>query len=189
MVGIFPFSVVYISEIAHPDIRAKLSSFNGISNNCGTSIVWILGYFCTWRTVALLSMIPSIITMFFLCFFPETSYWLIENDRIEEGKKSLQFFRGMDFDITNELAEIQGKRLEKKARMGNSWDRNFRRLLSLAFLKPFSCIGVIWSLNMLSGFPVFANYQYDIMELSGSKIEPSIAPMTIGIIRLLLVGK
>ena len=134
-------------------------------------------------------MTPSILTMTLLLFFPETPYWLIENNRTEDGKKSLQYFRGKEFDVTNEINEIQEKHLEKQSSMGNSWDRTLRRLLSPAFLKPFSCIGVIWSLNMLSGFPVFANYQYDFMEMSGSDITPSIAPMTIGIIRLLLIGK
>ena len=151
-------------------------------------MVWILGYFCTWRTVAWLSIIPPLLTLTSVIFFPETPYWLIENNELEKGKKSLQFFRGAGYDVQYEINEIQEKHLEKQANMEKNWDWTIRRLLSPAFLKPFSCIGVLWTLNTFSGFLVFSNYQYDIMEISGSTIDPGIAPLTIGIIRLLLIG-
>jgi MFS family permease len=73
----------------------------------GFLLVWILGYFLTWRMTAYVLIIPPLLLTFFLLFLPETPYWLIEHNNLEAAQKSLQFFRGNKYDITEELTEIQ----------------------------------------------------------------------------------
>ena len=178
---------MYVSEIAHPDFRATLSCLVGLSLTSGTSMAWILGSFCTWRTIAALSAIPLLLSTITILFFPDSPYWLIEAGQVEEAVKSLQFFRGSNYDVAEEISEIQMKHLTKNANVKNHCAWMCQRLFSAAFWKPFACIGVIWSLNFLSGHSAFSNYLYDLIEESGSTIHYSLGLLTVGIVRIPLV--
>ena len=108
-----------------------------------------------------------------------------------EAVKSLQFFRlhTSQEDISKEIFEIQLQHLEKKAiKKSTSWNWTLSRLCSMSFLKPFCCIGMLSSLTMVSGLCVLSNYLSEFMDESGSNIEPSVGQLTIGIIRLIIVG-
>ena len=52
----------------------------------GTLFVWIAGYFESWRTTAFLCMIPNIIVVLGLIPFPESPYWLIEANNIDQAR-------------------------------------------------------------------------------------------------------
>ena len=64
--------------------------------------------------------IPTIGLFTMMYFLPETPYWLVENDRIETARKSLEFFRvGAAYDdISEELEEIQDKHRSKIMQKG-----------------------------------------------------------------------
>ena len=47
----------------------------------GTWLVWVVGYFLSWRNTAFVSMIPAILLTLVMIPLPETPYWLIEADR------------------------------------------------------------------------------------------------------------
>ena len=65
--------------------------------------------------------IPTIGLFTMMYFLPETPYWLVENDRIETARKSLEFFRvGAAYDdISEELEEIQDKHRSKMMQKGS----------------------------------------------------------------------
>ena len=175
---------VYISETAHPDIRATLASLPGFADSIGISSIWILGHFVSWRTIAYFAILPFCLLFPTFCFLPETPYWLVENGLEEPAQKSLQFFRSsVYYDIDQEMSDIQQKYLEKKVKMKS---QSFQRILSPAFLKPFTCIGIINVLTILAGFAVLANYVSEFMTESGSDIDPTIGPMVIGWMRLVI---
>ena len=67
---------------------------------------WGLGYFLNWRITSYTLVIPPILLTFFAFILPESPYWLIGKQNIEEAKKSLQFIRGAKYDITDDLSEI-----------------------------------------------------------------------------------
>ena len=104
---------------------------------------WGLGYFLNWRITAYTLVIPPILLTVFAFILPETPYWLIENRKIEEAKKSLQFIRGAKYDITDELSEIiRGNQAKsEKSDKVSSLKTGIKRICSPAFLKPFSCVG------------------------------------------------
>ena len=117
--------------------------------------------------------------------------FLTEHDLGTEAVKSLQFFRlhTDQENISKEILEIQLQHLEKKAiKKSTSWNWTLSRLCSMSFLKPFGCIGILSILTMLSGLSVYSNYLSDFMDESGSNIEPSVGQLSVGIIRLIIVG-
>ena len=181
-------SDVYISETAHPDIRATLASLPGFADSIGISSIWILGHFVSWRIIAYFAVLPFCLLFPIFFFLPETPYWLVENGLEKPAQKSLQFFRSSPYyDIEQEMSDIQQKYLEKKAKMkSQSCHWTIQRILSPSFLKPFTCIGIINVLTILAGFAVLANYVSEFMRESGSDIDPTIGPMVIGMMRLLI---
>ena len=106
-------------------------------------------------------------------------------------RKSLQFFRGPGYDISEEFEEIKEKRRSKVEMQGEkqSWNWTFKQLMSSSFLKPYSCVGVLYILCDWSGFSAFSTYMVQILKESGLSIDPRIGPITIGSIRLFYAGK
>ena len=97
----------FISETVHPSIRGNLVILTALFMATGKFFVWTVGYQVSWRMTAFILTIPPCLMTLLITFFPETPYWLIENTNYHGAKKSLQFYRGKDYDITEELNEIK----------------------------------------------------------------------------------
>ena len=82
---------------------------------------------------------------------PESPYWLVEDDQYSLAQKSLEFFRGEAYDITEEMNEIVEKRDSKRTENRTS---TLKRMIDSrkSFLEPFSCIGVLYLLGSWTGF-------------------------------------
>ena len=63
-----------------------------------------------------------------------------------------------------------------------------RRIFSLAFLKPFSCVGILYIIYTLSGPDTIQIYLIYILEESGSSISPNIGPIISGSLGLFCAG-
>ena len=179
----------YISETVHPNIRGSLVTLPGFMIASGMLLVWSVGYFVSWRMTAYLLLIPPILLSISITFMPETPYWLVDHDKIETAKKSLQFFRGKDYNITEEFDEILQKHESKKNQNpNNSWKSTIKIFCSAAFLKPFSCVGILYIVNTWGGFSQIQIYMIEILERSGSSIGPKIGPIATGFTRLAFAG-
>ena len=158
----------------------------------GIFFVWIVGFYLDWRMTAFILMIPSTIMTLLIIFFPETPYWLIENNDYEGARKSLYFFRGKKYDkILEELDEIKEKYQSKlKNAESLSWRIQIQRIFSMAFLKPYSCVGVLFALTTWTGFDILQTYMITILEESGSSkwMNLSTFPIIVGIIGLVTAG-
>ncbi len=107
----------------------------------------------------------------------------------------MSFFHGPDFsELDSELAAIiEAKELKDKTANdfaeSNGEKRQFLRaaseLMSGVFLRPFSCIGVIYIIYELSGFEVVTAYAQTFFEKTGVQLDPSLAAIVSGSFRLL----
>ena len=158
----------------------------------GISFVWIIGFYLDWRMTAYILTIPPIVMTLSMLLFPETPYWLIENNDYNGAKKSLKFFRGQEYaNINKELDEITEKHQSKLQDSETlSWKFQIRRIFSVAFLKPFSCIGVLYSLTTWTGFDILQTYMINVLQESGSDvwINLSLVPSIVGVIGLVTAG-
>ena len=139
---------VYIAETVHPDQRAMLSSIVGLSFNSGVCILWFLGYFFDWQTVAFLSTCPAILAFIGFLILPDTPYWLIQKNREEEAFEALKYFRKNDpeKEVIDEFNEML-QHLRSKTRMSHF--EKLQSICSLSFIKPFLCIGILYPLHEL----------------------------------------
>ena len=189
MVSQSPAIPIYISETAHPKIRGSLVTFDAFALATGYLTTWILSYFFTWRMTAYFLTIPSMIMIMLLFPLPETPYWLIENNDSKKAKQSLQFFRGKSYNITDEYDEIQQKHESKQSQQSKNWLKfTFKKIFSSAFLKPFSCIGIVLALNEWLGFGPLMTYIFEIFEETGCSVDPGIGLVIIASIRVVTAG-
>jgi len=104
------------------------------------------------------------------------------------GRKSLQFFRGSEYDITQEISEIieknESKIEQNKGKSASGPQYLFRRMKSRAFFKPFSIIGVLFALQEANGVNSMLVYLVQILEMSGSTVEPKFGTILAGVCRL-----
>ncbi|KAK2640572.1 hypothetical protein Ddye_028367 [Dipteronia dyeriana] len=82
--------------------------------------MYFLGTFFSWRTLALVALVPSLLQVVGLFFIPESPRWLAKIGREEELKTTLQRLRGKNVDISKEVADIidYTKTFEKASEAG-----------------------------------------------------------------------
>ena len=105
-------------------------------------------------------------------------------------RKSLQFFRGPEYDITEEINEINEKHQSKVKLQEEkeSWKWTLKQLTSYIFLKPFSCVGILYVARQWVGGKVFSAYMVQLLEDSGSTLNPRLGPLIVGSCQLFFAG-
>ena len=102
----------------------------------------------------------------------------------------MQYFRGNEYDISEEFDEILEKHICKTNKMkSTSWAFTCKRIFSMGFFRPFLCAGLLGILSIMSGFNVVTNYMIIILEESYSSIDPNIGPIIVGSLGLLVACK
>ncbi|XP_043709578.1 sugar transporter ERD6-like 7 [Telopea speciosissima] len=130
--GIFSYVVpIFIAEIAPKDLRGGLTTINQLMICSGVSFSFVVGTVVTWRTLALIGLIPCFTNLLGLLFIPESPRWLAKTGHKKEFQVALQKLRGMDADISQEEDEIQEyiDTLEKlpKAKLLDLFQRRYSR--------------------------------------------------------------
>ncbi|XP_050381240.1 sugar transporter ERD6-like 5 [Argentina anserina] len=97
---------VYIAEITPKDLRGRFTSAHQLLMSCGLALAFFLGTAITWRTLAVISAIPSLVHIIGLIFIPESPRWLAKIGRHKDLEAALQRLRGKSADISHEAAEI-----------------------------------------------------------------------------------
>ena len=106
-------------------------------------------------------------------------------------RKSLQFLRGRDYDITDELNEMIDRKQKKQSLMtssSGSWTWIAKRLMSPAYLRPFMCVGVIKIIMTWGGINILMMFMVNVFRESKSSVDPELAPVFVGIVRVLSSG-
>jgi hypothetical protein len=101
-------------------------------------------------------------------------------------RKAIQFYRGPDYDVSEEFNEIRQKHLTKVAKFTKSWKGTLKRMTSMAFLKPYMCIGVLYALIGWTGYDTMIIYMGTLFK--ESSFNPETAPIIIGCAQILIAG-
>ncbi len=94
-------------------------------------------------------------------------------------------FRGNDYaELDDELGEIVAAKKSRDARMIDSSLRSLvSTLASSAFLKPYLCVGGLYTLFRFSIYSVLPSYTATILEDSGARGNPLLGAVFIGVSR------
>ena len=97
---------VYLSEIAHPSIRASLCSAAKVFSQIGLLASFAMGAWLDWRQLAMVCAGAPFMLLIAAHYVPETPSYLLYNNQNSKAEKSLRWLRGTETDITNELSTI-----------------------------------------------------------------------------------
>ncbi|XWS58245.1 hypothetical protein CRYUN_Cryun08bG0017600 [Craigia yunnanensis] len=98
---------VYIAEITPKSHRGSFASTNQLMATFGFALVYFIGTFISWRTLAMIGAIPSVVQIIGLFFTPESPRWLAQFGREKEFEAALKCLRGKGADISEEAADIR----------------------------------------------------------------------------------
>lgn len=82
---------LYVSETVHKSRRGIMISLLGLTVSLGITATYVIQYFSSWRIVALISLVVSVLGFIQTCFLKETKYWHLYKNNVEKAKESIKW--------------------------------------------------------------------------------------------------
>ncbi|XP_021863681.2 sugar transporter ERD6-like 5 isoform X1 [Spinacia oleracea] len=106
--GVSSFVIpVYVAEFTPKNFRGGFVILHVLMITVGASAAFLIGLITSWRTLALIGMIPNLVQIVGVLFIPESPRWLMMMGKNKEFEAALQCFRGGFVDISQEAADIR----------------------------------------------------------------------------------
>lgn len=181
---IFPLLQVYVTEIAVPEIRGCLSSVLKILSHIGVLISFSVGAYFNWYQLALVVAGAPVLLFFALLFIPETPSSLLLRRKEEEAAEALQWLRGSEADISQELTTIRTNILASKEYNDCNTGR-FQALLSKRLTRPILITCGLMFFQRFSGTHVFNFYAVPIFKKTFRTMNPHGGAIATSVVQLL----
>ncbi|XP_030767026.1 facilitated trehalose transporter Tret1-like [Sitophilus oryzae] len=147
----------YTTEITEPTLKRRIL------------FTFILAAFNSWRTVALVNAIIPLVGVVFLALLPESPYWLLDKNRVDDAKRSLAWLRGWTtvHNIEKEFGEIQhnveeNRTTKKRKSLFNK--ATAKLYFKSNFIKPFLLVILTFILSHFNVTP-YTTYAIKIFSL------------------------
>nr|XP_046909423.1 facilitated trehalose transporter Tret1-like isoform X3 [Dermatophagoides farinae]XP_046909424.1 facilitated trehalose transporter Tret1-like isoform X3 [Dermatophagoides farinae]XP_046909425.1 facilitated trehalose transporter Tret1-like isoform X3 [Dermatophagoides farinae] len=173
----------YVVEISTIDIRGMIGACFQLFVTIGILLVYLFGAFITWRPLAGVSMIPTIIMMICMFFMPESPSWLMSKGKVSEATQSLRRLRGSNSDTEQEIRMLQQAEIDKQ---GDEF--KFSSYSRRPHLMPFILSLLLMLFQQFSGINAVMFYATSIFSEAGSSIEPKYATIIIGVSQVIATG-
>ncbi|XP_066964846.1 facilitated trehalose transporter Tret1-like [Macrobrachium rosenbergii] len=170
----------YIGEIASPAIRGSLGACFPVMITVGNIFVFGLGsVIFSWRGLAAISATPAILCFICMFFSKESPQFLIMKARHQEARDALQYFRGKDYDVSEEFVSMQAFVDDLNQKNGS-----FRDLLLPHSMKPAVICCTVLFFSQVSGMtPMILNLR-TVFEEASSGIQEDLSTIIIGVVEL-----
>ncbi|XP_011503775.1 PREDICTED: facilitated trehalose transporter Tret1-2 homolog [Ceratosolen solmsi marchali] len=188
-------AIVYITEVARPDLRGSLISFGPTLASFGMVLSYLKGAFLPWRLVAWLSITYGLVPVLLVQFIiPESPVWLVSKNRFDEARTALQWLYKSEMDVgkvsTSETAfttimkENEIKLSEQRRnKHGGGAIAKFRALLKPTGWKPMLILFLLFLFQQFSGIYITLFYAVTWFEEVGAGFDPYIASILVGLTR------
>ncbi|KAJ1521462.1 hypothetical protein ONE63_003130 [Megalurothrips usitatus] len=174
-------SVLYISEVADKNIRGGLGAFGPAVASLGILVCYAMGAALHWRTHAWLNCLLPLVTLALLyALAMETPVWLRAHGSPEAAAAaSLYFYNDPDKVLS---VASGGKKKKKRERTGAAaWRMLF---LDPRGYKPLIIIHAVFIVQQIVGIYISIYYAVSFFKETGSTIDPYMATILIGVVRL-----
>ncbi|KAG6646497.1 sugar transporter ERD6-like 5 isoform X1 [Carya illinoinensis] len=167
-IGVLSYVVpVYIAEITPKNVRGGFTSLSQFMLSSGQGLAFLIGSFVSWRTLALIGIIPCLVHLLGLFFIPESPRWLAKCGRVREVGAVLQFLRVKNADISQEASDI----IEYTENLQLISEDGIRHLFQKKYAYSIK-IGVgLMVFQQLGGLNGFGFYATTIFESAGCSIK------------------
>lgn len=178
--GIMSFVVpTYIGEFASPEIRGTLGAGFQLMVTIGLLYSLVVGSITTWQYLALATAVIPCIFVLLMFFSKESPSYLLSKRKEEEASKSLQYFRGEDYNIQTELDTLRETVHEAQRNKAGFSDLSKPHImrpllisLGLMFFQQFSGVNaVLFNLGL-------------IFKSAGSSLSSETSSIIIGVVQV-----
>ncbi|XP_063699351.1 facilitated trehalose transporter Tret1-2 homolog isoform X2 [Culicoides brevitarsis] len=205
IIGTSP-AVVYITEVARPDLRSSLISMGPTLASLGMVIGYTKGALLNWRYLSWISIaycvVPAVLIQIFVV---ESPVWLVGKGRMEDAARGLKhlYKNYPQPDHTNEsladmhlnalIREKEAKRQERMRRNSKSDDENDMKtrpkwtgLLKPTGYKPLLILSGLFILQQFSGIYITLFYAVTFFQEIGTDIDAYTCSILFGVTRLIM---
>ncbi|EFA04822.2 Facilitated trehalose transporter Tret1-2 homolog-like Protein [Tribolium castaneum] len=185
-------AVVYITEIARKDMRGSLIALGPSYVSLGMVIAYFKGWLISWRLIAWLCNIYLVVPFFLLFLIPESPIWLVSKGRVQEAQKALDWLHKYQPRPNNQKSfaemtlNLLVKEDETKKSEAQGGDSTIREFLKPTGYKPLLILSGLFFFQQYSGIYIFLFYSVSFFENVGTNVNPYIASILIGVIRLIM---
>ncbi|XP_076055623.1 facilitated trehalose transporter Tret1-like [Oratosquilla oratoria] len=174
-------TIPFIAEFSSANIRGALCSVSQLSLSLGTLYAFTFGAALNhWPWLAIVCMLPTVMHLIGAFFIKESPYVLLAKGRNEEARDSLQFYRGKNYNVEDEMnyiseflnASKQNKKLQLKDLKKPYIFKPLLISLPLMFFQQFSGVTAI-TFNIIF-----------IFKETGSTLSDSLSSIIIGIVQV-----
>ncbi|XP_076061864.1 uncharacterized protein LOC143037473 [Oratosquilla oratoria] len=177
-----PYS--YVSEVSHETYRGTLSGIIDIMRALGMVLSYTVGSLSlTWRQMALVFGVTTVPPFIGLFFFHDSPRWLASKGYLEKSSKSLQFYRGRQYNIDKEFADITTKVKESLCSKSNAFSQ-IKHLADPSIRKRFVILFFLILLWNWGGNNALLAYTANIFDETDSCSSPYICSILVGVGRL-----
>jgi len=172
----------YTSEISEKEIRGALGSYFQLMVTIGILFGYGVG---SATSVNVFSIICGVVPLVFGAIFwlmPETPLYHLKKGQKDQAQKSLQWFRGKDYDVSTELREIQAT-VDEAAAQKMSFLEAFK---TTEAKKGLMVAFGLMIFQQLSGINAVIFFTTSIFEAAGSELEASTATIIVGVIQVVV---
>ncbi|KAF5270585.1 hypothetical protein FQR65_LT05483 [Abscondita terminalis] len=170
-------SPLYIGEISQKEHRGTLCSMAGIGLVLGTVLMYSIGPFVSYTTLAVFCASIPVIYIVAFSFMPDSPYYLIKSDQRQAALDALTFLSSTE-DIEQWHNEIEFLiQNEKVYKLKQLWSKkNYR--------KSFMIILVLKTIQEFSGIYVISAHLQPIMETSQTSLSSQISSLIFAAIQI-----
>lgn len=168
---------VYLGETIQPEVRGTLGLFPTAIGNIGILICYLAGNYLDWSQLAYLGAALPIPFFILMLMIPETPRWYISRGLNEEARKALQWLRGKNTKIDNELRDIALMDAETKTD-----DTSIKELLNMKYMKAILISLGLMTFQQLSGINAVIFYTVSIFDMSKSSVDGNLSTIIVGIV-------
>ncbi|KAK2588968.1 hypothetical protein KPH14_001818 [Odynerus spinipes] len=187
-------AIVYITEVARPELRGSMISFGPTLASFGMVLSYLKGAYMHWRLVAWLSIIYAVVPIILVqLFVPESPVWLVSKGRVEDARKSLEWlYKSDEKQGTVSVAEAQFTMIMKENEIKLSERRRSNRgnvITKLrAFLKPTGwkpmlILFLFFSFQQFSGIYITLFYAVTWFQDVGAGVDAYLSSILVGVTR------
>lgn len=186
-------AIVYITEVARPELRGALMSFGPTLASFGMLLAYLMGAFLPWRNVAWFSIIFAIFPVFLIQFIvPESPVWLVSKGKIEEARRSLEWLykyedagkiSGLEAQFTTIMKENEIRLSDQRRSKRGGFSTKIRAFLKPTGWKPMFILFMFFLFQQFSG--IYITLFYAVNWFDGIEINAYIASILVGLTRFL----
>lgn len=200
--------LVYIAETVEPKYRGMLTASGTATVYGGVCLSFIIGSMMHWKKVAALSAIIPFCAIIAVFFVPETPYWLLAQNRVNDAHKSLQWLRGwvsqrnVETEFKDIISSVEDLKAQKKTlhnirqdscvseKIVQNTSNKLRPFAKRNFIAPFALVFISFVFSHFSGLTPLQTYSIQISQSYHVPINEYYATIFLGVAQLIgcLIG-